>query len=336
MLLAKKSPLNPARKLRWKKIICAYFAITWVATPFLMVFIQLPRTDSRAMRDLMKGSTMTVVINHWMIFVALLILFFSKEKNNETEEGSETEVVRDEEIERGPEAFCRLPVNAEPSTSIDAVTEVDYNFNDHTEKATLLSEFIRDSSPTQIEPNEDSEGSGISVTPPKEAAADTLISLLDRNTQVSLSICLLGFLPGYFLMFLPICELLYNILERETASNDLQRYTMDILIFHGVLLVAFFGICIIIINKTRSLGCTGDAEIEDIEETEKKRRVLLRLGCKLAIVAFYLLVGKSSVWMQYLVVAAIARDPTGISHLLQIENLSLVYVLLPKLLIFAF
>ncbi|KXH56616.1 hypothetical protein CNYM01_10719 [Colletotrichum nymphaeae SA-01] len=183
MLLVEKSPLNPARRLQWKKIICAYFAITWVATPFLMVFIQLPRTDSRAMRDLMKGSTMTVVINHWMIFVALLILFFSKEKNNETMEGSEAEVVRDEIIERGPEALCRLSVNAEPSTSIDAVTEVDYNFEDHTEKATLLSEFIRDSSPTQIEPNKDSEGSGISVTPPKESAADTLISLLDHSTQ---------------------------------------------------------------------------------------------------------------------------------------------------------
>ncbi|KXH26560.1 hypothetical protein CSIM01_02861 [Colletotrichum simmondsii] len=223
MLLAKKSPLNPARKLRWKKITCAYFAITWVATPFLMVFIQSPRTDSGVMRDLMKGSTMTVAINHWMIFVALLILLFSKEKDLENEERSENEVVRDEEIERGPEALCRLSVNVEPSTSIDAVMEADSNFKNPTEKASLLSDFIRDSSPTQIQPTEDSDGGGTSVTPPKESAADTLISLLDRNTQVSLSICLLSFLPGYCLMFLPICELLYTILERKTADNELQR-----------------------------------------------------------------------------------------------------------------
>lgn len=282
---------------------------------------------------------MTVVINHWMIFVALLILLFPQEKDNETMEGSETEVVRGEKIERGPEALCRLSVNAEPPTSIDAVTEADSNFENEPEKASLLSEFIRDSSPTQIEPNEDSEdseGSGISVTPPKESAADTLISLLDRNTQVSLSICLLSFLPGYCLMFLPICELLYTILKREIADNELQRHIMDILIFHRVILVAFFGICIIVINRTRSLGKTDHAEIGDLEETKRKRRVLLRLGCKLAIVALYLLVGISSVWLQYLVVAAIARDPTGISHLLQFENLSLVYALLPKLLIFAF
>lgn len=315
MLLAKKPPLNPAGKLRWKKIICAYFAITWVVTPFIMVFIQSPRTDSRAMRDMMKGSTMTVATNHWMILVALLIVMFSKEKDHKTEEGRDNEVVRTEEIQCGPETLCRLSMNLEPSTSTDEVTEAISSLGNHTEKESLLAEFSRNSSSTRLQQIEDTVEEVASVSPQNESTADTLISILDQNTQISLSICLLSFLPGYCLMFLPICELLYAILKHETADDELQRHTKEILIFHGK---------------------TGHTEIENLEEKRKKRRVLLKLEWKLGTVAFYLLVGISSVWMQYLLIATIARDPTGISHLLQFENLSLTYALLPKLLLFAF
>ncbi|KAK7434891.1 hypothetical protein Landi51_13280 [Colletotrichum acutatum] len=244
-----------------------------------------------------------------------------------------------EEIERDPEILCRLSTIPEPSTSTDAITEADSEAENQPEKASLLANFSRNSSSTQLQSVEDTREEVASVSLRKELAADTSKSLLDHNTQVSLSIWLLSFLPGYCLMFIPICDLIFAILKHKAAGDELQRHTKDILIFHSVLLVVFFGICVIVINRTRSrsLEGPGHTEMENFEEEKKKKgNTPLELGWKLAVVAFYPLLAMSSVWMQYLVIATIARDPTGISHLLQFKNLSLAYALLPKLLVFAF
>ncbi|KAK1673181.1 hypothetical protein BDP55DRAFT_670468 [Colletotrichum godetiae] len=336
MLLLGRPPLNPTGKLRWKKVTCAYFAITWVASPILMIFIQLPLTESRAMRDLMTGSTITVATNHLIVLGGLLnVIFSKKKKDEEAKQGVGEEVVRANETELGLETVYRLSTDSAFSKSIVSI-EADSDNERSTENASLLSSFAKNTSAAQVQSMTESDEKGKSAPLEKKSAADSLIPLPDRDTQVSVLVSMLNLLPGYGLMFLPIYKLLSVILEHETVGAELQRQTKDILIFYSVWVMLFIGVCTIIIKRIRSLCKQDDTECAFTGEDEKKKRdALLRLGWKLAIVVFYLLVIMSTVWMQYLVIATIAKDPTGMSHLLQLENLSLAYALVPKLLIFA-
>ncbi|GJC87451.1 hypothetical protein ColLi_10289 [Colletotrichum liriopes] len=149
----------------------------------------------------------------------------------------------------------------------------------------------------------------------------------------------LGLSPGHIMMFYGVVGIAKEIfINRRITDARQQRDVRDTFILFGVLV----GVVVIIsILGVVSKVYADDKQPQDEESAEREagkqtQAAEVKKMKEAVIFGTVMLSGLLSLWCQYFVLAAAARDTHGSMHLRETSNLSLVYLILSKLLLFAF
>ncbi|KAK2031630.1 hypothetical protein LX32DRAFT_650583 [Colletotrichum zoysiae] len=145
--------------------------------------------------------------------------------------------------------------------------------------------------------------------------------------------------PGHIAMFYGVVGVARQIFAtRPSADTRQQREVRDAFVLFatitgiGIIIVSF-----VIAAAKGSAAAAQSPHDEDVtrEAAENKSATGAETVREAVVSGAVVLSGFLSLWCQYFVLAAAARDTHGIVHLGQTSNLTLVYLILSKLLLFA-
>ncbi|KAK1963543.1 hypothetical protein LY78DRAFT_716646 [Colletotrichum sublineola] len=323
-LLNGTAPLNPGRAIKHKAIVslgvkvCMYFLV-------LTAIARVHQLENRNLKIIAIGYVVALVI----IQLAVLSLM---EKNTFGQEEPEKQVDNDGETksEDPKKTTDKDNITPRPSAGLARSTSTASTSVSVLEKPGFLEQTTNKIPSAQR-----------TETSPASGEASTEADKEEKSTAewlCNLFRVMIWLTPGHIMMFWGVIGIAKQIFA--TGPNQdarQQREVRDAFILFGV--VTGIGVIIGIIGVvTKVSGIATQSPHEESaarEPAEKKRAAEAKTVRKAVVFGAVVLCGILSLWCQYFVLAAAARDTHGIVHLGQTCNASLVYLILSKLLIFA-
>ncbi|TDZ16882.1 hypothetical protein Cob_v010379 [Colletotrichum orbiculare MAFF 240422] len=351
-IMAGEAPLFPNRKIKHTNIV-SLVGLAWIVTVVVFAIVQVRQMKTWRMKEITIGVTYAVVaLTGGMIMLMRKEVKERKEKEQkERNDSEEHERSRARETpDNGDSTGGRQSTDSKRSLSSSSTLSIE----DTSEKTGFLETFTnrltsvhktqtQTSSSNQTAGNANAEGgvsssgdtsSGTNETPTEDPGQKKEETDLQACGGIALIFAILS--PGHVLSFIGTVGIAKKILApRPNADLGEQREVREVrdtFIFFGVVLGV---VCIIVIPILVTLagrsGASRDEEGANAEEN-KKRISAARVGI---VVFLGVSTGLFSMWCQYFVVAAAARDTYGTVGLFEFGNLRLVYIILSKLLLFA-
>ncbi|KAK2058028.1 hypothetical protein LY76DRAFT_605809 [Colletotrichum caudatum] len=325
-LLNGTTPLSPNRAIKHKAFVYLY-VITCLFFLVLTAIVRVPQLKNRNLKMIAIGHVVAVVL----IQSAALSIMGNNTVNHgeaEKQEGkdqytrNENSTKRTDKDDITPRPSAELARSTSSASTAVSASEKPGFLDKITSKDPGAQREERPS--TLIEESTEAQGK-------EKAAAEGSWSLLLATICLS---------PGHIAMFCGVVGIAKQIFDtRPSADPRQQREVRDAFI----LFATITGIGIIIISIVIAAATKGTATAAQSphdggvarEAAEDERAAGAKTVWGAVVSGALVLGGILSLWCQHLVLAAAARDTHGIVHLGQTSNLSLVYVILSTLLIFA-
>lgn len=324
-----KVPLKSSKTIKFNKLVAMYFAITWVLLPIAFTAVQFNHIKTKEIQYTIVGHIMATFLTHFVGLATMKARATQPGGNDKKVEGADMEANNEialQEAHQKEETHMRRSMDSVTSTFSSTAVSVVVDTSE--EKGFLDDDFNKIPSARNEETNRTNE----------ESCGESHVS----KTSMGITDCLvlafvfLGLSPGYVMMFSSMVQIA-NIVAKLEGNEKISRKQQDMreafvlpaalfLIVVSLLLMSLVATYIPERNQDRK-------EIIEEEEISKKAPKSDKVFGILWI--FGTAVGVSSLWNQFMVIATVARDTHGIAHLGQLENLRLVYIILPKLCLLA-
>ncbi|WYZ43121.1 hypothetical protein EsH8_VI_000820 [Colletotrichum jinshuiense] len=326
-LLTGRAPLNPRRRIKHTTLVNLW-GVTWLILLAVAAIIKVPHLETPGLKTITIGHVIAAVIVHGSVLWTMN-KDKADEKTKKIEKGPNNEGWKATEGATGTTAEENKAPNR-PSTESVRSTSSTSTVVSASEKTGFLDTFatkitgIKAAEAMKFNGDEDNE------TPKKEET--------DAQACRGLLVGLLCLSPGHVVMFCGVVQIGKSILtNRRMQDVRQQREVRDVFILFAVLFGLTVIAAIIGLIATNSNGAAHSEDEESVDAKEKKTKQAAEMQkSKLAILfGMGFVAGILSLWCQYYILAAAAKDTHGTAHLGQVENLSLVYIILSKLMLFA-
>ncbi|KAK1977911.1 hypothetical protein LZ30DRAFT_240579 [Colletotrichum cereale] len=322
-LLNGNAPLKPSRAIKHQAFV-SLGGVAYIVFLAVTAIVRVPRLKNRNLQ--------LIAIGHVVAAIQAAVLCLKrkgasgqKEPENQEDkhgearaEGPKETTNKDDSTPRPSTELARSPSSASTAVSLS-------------EKPGFLEKITSNIPGVQRTETTPTAGEANTEAPEKvETTAEGLWSLILGT------VCLT---PGHIMIFYGVVGIAKQIFAtRPKTDTRQQREVTDTFILFGV--ITGIGIIISIIYVAVKVSATATQspheESADREAAEKKRAAQAKTVREAVIFGVVVLSGILSMWCQYFVLAAAARDTHGLVHLGQTSNLSLVYLIVSKLLVFAF
>ncbi|WQF85258.1 hypothetical protein CDEST_10272 [Colletotrichum destructivum] len=328
-LMNGKTPLNLNRDIKHTTLI-PFGAIAWIVFVGVSAIIKVPKMESRDLKII----TICRVVVAVMIYGPTLCLMRKTPIGHEQSKTAEEQTDQDKEktpeesaetIDENVGSRCHSldSVRSTPSISSTVVSA-----SEKTGFLDSIASRVPGIQRTDTKPSTEEED----TDPSKQATSTT-------EGTGALFLGLFGLSLGYIIMFYGVVGIAKKVFaSRQVTDTRQQREVRDSLILFGV----FLGIAVVagILGLASNLNADSkqseDEENVDREEIEKKKSAEAKKIKEAVLLGVLVLGGILSLWCQFFVLAAAAKDTHGIVHLGKTSNLSLVYMILSNVLLFAF
>ncbi|TDZ32877.1 hypothetical protein C8035_v011644 [Colletotrichum spinosum] len=351
-IMAGEAPLFPNRKIKHVNIV-SLAGFAWIVTVVAFAIVQVRQMKTWRMKEITIGVTYAVVaLTGGMIMLMRKEVKERKEKEKkERNDSEEHERSRARETsDNGDSTGGRQSTDSKRSLSSSSTLSVE----DTSEKTGFLETFTnrlasvhktqtQTSSSSQTAGTANADGgvsssgdtsSGTNETPTEDPGQKKEETDLQACGGIALIFAILS--PGHVLSFIGTVGIAKKILaprpNPDLGEQREVREVRDTFIFFGVVLAVVYIIVMpILVTLAGRSGASRDEEGANAEEN-KKRISAARVGI---VVFLGVSTGLFSMWCQYFVVAAAARDTYGTVGLFEFDNLRLLYIILSKLLLFS-
>ncbi|KAJ0159813.1 hypothetical protein CTA2_9070 [Colletotrichum tanaceti] len=340
-LMNGKTPLNLSREIKHTTLV-SVGAMAWIVFLVVGAIIKVPKMESRDLKIITICQVLVAVTIHGptlcLMRKGLIGDEESKTAEEQTDEDRGTLLPKEsaETMDENVGSRCPSSESARSTPSISSTiasaSEKTGFLDSITSSVTGLQRTDTKPSTEEEEEKEEEKEQGEDTDPSKEA---------NSTTQGTSGLFLGGF--GVSLAYITMFYGVVGIAKKVFASRGVtdvrqQREVRDALILFGVLLgiAVVGGVLGLAGNLDANSKQSADEESVDRAEREKTRAAEAKKTKEAVVIGVLVLGGTLSVWCQYFVLAAAARDTHGIAHLGNTSNLSLAYLMVSNMLLFAF
>ncbi|KAK1579582.1 uncharacterized protein LY79DRAFT_563736 [Colletotrichum navitas] len=324
-LINGKAPLNPNRAIKYKAFVYTGGIVDMLFL-VLTAIVRVPQLKDRNLKLIAIGHVVAVVI---IRSIGLLVI---SEKN--PTDHKEPEKQGDEDEETRAEDFTEMTnnykVTPQPSAELTRSTSSGSSVVSVSEKTSIL-EQITSNIPGihRVETPSTSVEASTEAPKKEQTAAGGLWSLF---------LGIIAFSPGHVMMFCGGIGIAKQIFATHTNTDTRQqREVRDVYILFATItgIVIIGSIVGVVTNVFVTATQLPHHESADHEAAGRRRAAETQTVREAFFLGALILSCLLSLWCQYFVLAAAARDTHGIVHIGQTSNLSLVYLILSNLLLFA-
>ncbi|KAK6213134.1 hypothetical protein QIS74_09136 [Colletotrichum tabaci] len=327
-LMNGKTPLNLNREIKHTTLV-PFGAIAWIVFVVVSAIIKVPKMESRDLKII----TICRVVVAVMIYGPTLCLMRKTPIGHEQSKTAEEQTDQDkgkipeesaETIDENVGSRCHSLDSVRSTSSISSTV---VSASEKTGFLDSITSRVPGIQRTYTKPSTEED-----TDPSKKATSTT-------EGTGALFLGLFGLSLGYIIMFYGVVGIAKKVFaSRQVTDVRQQREVRDTLILFGVLLgiAVVAGILGLAGNLNADSKQSEDEESIDREEREKKKSAEAKKIKEAVGLGVLVLGGILSLWCQFFMLAAAARDTHGIAHLGKTSNLSLVYMILSNVLLFAF